>query len=146
MSHRWIQIRDIGEDQTFVLSAFQRTKRLGGRLHASMFVADDDGFKVYEPTIELEMQDFNAMTKGPYKVPQSLSFRGSNGSVGVIKSDQLVSQKSDLGSLSPLIRKLVSVFMNPWTYRHSTRYLVRSSDSANESITGNAIYSYMQLK
>ena len=91
-----------------------------------MYVADDDGIRMYEPSISLDLKDFKRIGQGPHDVPTSLSFQEQR-SVGVVKSDRLSSHKSDLSSLSPLVRKLVSLVMNPWTYRHQARYLIRAS-------------------
>ena len=146
MSQRWLQVRDIGNEHTFVLSAFQRSKRLGGGVQAWMYVADDDGIRMYEPSISLDLKDFKRIGQGPYDVPTSLSFQGTKGGVGVVKSDRLSSHKSDLSSLSPLVRKLVSLVMNPWTYRHQARYLIRASSEEERVFDGDAVYSYMQLK
>jgi hypothetical protein len=145
MSKRWIQVKDIGSDRTFVLSAFQRAERLGGHVHAWMFVATDDSFLVYEPTIDVSLEGQSVDAKNGYTIPKALSFRSKNGSVGAVKSDRLVSAKSDLQSLNPLVKSLVSVFMDPWTYRYDIRYLVRPDPLSEEAYTGTGSYSYMQL-
>ena len=145
MSQRWLQVRDINSEHTYILSAFQRTSRLGGGIQAWMFVADDDGMRVYEPTLALQLRDFSTEAAGPYKVPKSIIFKGASGTVGALKTLRSVSQKSDLAFLSPLVRKLVSLVMNPWTYRHEAQYLVRSNESPDLTFEGKADYSYMQL-
>jgi hypothetical protein len=145
MSRRWIQVKDIGSERTFVLSAFQRAQRLGSRVHAWMYVATDDSFLVYEPTLDVSLEGQSVDEKNGYSIPKSLSFRSENGSVGAVKSDRLVSAKSDLQSLHPLVKSLVSVFMDPWTYRYDIRYLIRPDPLSDKTYTGVGSYSYMQL-
>ena len=145
MSRRWIQVRDVGAERTFILSAFQRPKRLGGEVHAWMFVADDDGFLVYEPSIEIALSGFVRDEESGYDVPTHLSFKAGEETIGVVKGDEQVGRKDDLEGLGGLIRHVVSTFMRPFTFRYRTRYLVRRPLEGVESFSGQAAYTYQQL-
>lgn len=158
LAHRWHNMIDIGEERTVVISAFEHAKAKGQNgvakkdpvLQGWVFAAEDDGYAVYEPELDVRVRDWSTDEKTQYPTPGLVfvSDPERRSFEGVIQMNALSERKDDLGSLKKLERLVVRRYMKPWSFRYDrAKYLFRKQNLEQPMIEvrGAARFQYQQL-
>lgn len=157
LAHRWHGIVDVAEDRTVIFSAFEHAHdRTPGAAEAAprvqgwVLAANDDGFEVYEPELQISVQDWRTDDTTSYPIPGLVFMRDPAGATfeAVIKPDTLSERKDDLSGLKKIERLVVKRFMKPWTFRFDhARFLMREQPAGQpmHEVRGEARYQYQQL-
>lgn len=149
MAKRWINVQGIEDEGTLVLSAFERTEKLGGKVQGWMVYATDEGYSVYAPQIQLTPDKLERDADSGYSVPQALIIQSPNGVKGAVKAGEQTRKKDDLANLSKVERFVVEKLMRPWSFTYDSKFVVKApgeGDSGELTLKGDADFTYQQLK
>jgi hypothetical protein len=164
LAHRWHTLLVVGDDETVVLSAFERPR--GGEAPAPsapgggpalgetfgwLFAARDDALVMYAPRLDVRPYRWanDAVTSYPVPGLVYVSDPGGRRIRGVIDLGSLSKRKDDLSGLKKLERIVVRRFMQPWTFTFSrARYLFRAQDPGTQAVDvrGRGMYRVQQIR
>lgn len=152
LARAWFNILHISEDETLVMSAFEK---VGGEVTTGkgsgwVFAANGQGLHLYEPLIDVWTRNPGLDEATGYLVPSVVfvADRARESFRGVIKANALTERKDDLDGLKKLERAVVRRFMQPWTFSFTgAEYLLRKQNEGQSSheITGQSRFLYQQL-
>lgn len=150
MARRWFNVHQTGRTSSFVMSAFERTEALGGKIQGWLLHVTDDGPAVYQPEITLRPEAAVSDAESGYAVPMQLHIEAKDGTQGVVKAGKLERRAYDLANLSGFERMIVERVMKPWSFRYAARYLLRLPPKRRaplpDKISGQAEYNFQQIK
>jgi hypothetical protein len=165
LAHRWHTLLVIGDDETVVLSAFERPRADGapsdpatpgggpplGDTFGWLFAARDDALVMYAPRLDVRPYRWAADAVTSYPVPGLVyvSDPGGRRLRGVIDLGSLSKRKDDLSGLKKLERIVVRRFMQPWTFTFSrARFLFRAQEPGTQAVDvrGRGMYRVQQIR
>jgi hypothetical protein len=150
MARRWFNVHRTGPTSSFVMSAFERTEALGGKIQGWLLHVTDDGPAVYLPEITLRPEAAVGDAESGYAVPMQLHVEAPDGTQGVVKAGELERRAYDLANLSGFERMIVERVMKPWSFRYAARYLLRLPATRRaplpDKLSGGAEYNFQQIK
>lgn len=142
MAQRWLNLLSVDVDRCVAMSAFQRTKQLGGGTQGWLYYATRDRLIAWLPEVDVAPREPSLDAETGYSVPQTLIVTGP-GLKGAIKVESFVKKIDDLGGLSKVERFVVERVMKPWTFRYDASFLLKPTDG--DALRGTARYQYQQL-
>ena len=146
LAKSWFNLLSHDSERTVLMSAMKRTD-VSGTVQGWLLVADDSGFKVYEPELDVEASQASPDGDTGYEVPSRVYLydKGrSDGFKGVIEGGKMTTRKDDLGSLSKVERFFVEKLMKPWTFTFAEADFLLKKGAVD--VRGKTRYRYQQLK